>query len=228
MKEKNRISCIIPAYNEGNRIEAVLKIIQNHPLINEVIAINDGSTDDTASVIKKFKNVRLIDLKKNGGKASALAAGIRKAHYNYLIFIDADLINLKKKDITSIIKPILKKEADVSISLRKNVPFCFRLIGLDFISGERVIPKSLFCDLKELKKIPSWGIEAYINKRIIEKELKIKVVRWKEVISPYPSTKFGFVKGNLRFLGMMRQIIHTIGLIGVPTQIIKMLKLQVK
>jgi glycosyltransferase involved in cell wall biosynthesis len=80
MKEKNRISCIIPAYNEGNRIEAVLKIIQNHPLINEVIAINDGSTDDTASVIKKFKNVRLIDLKKNGGKASALAAGIRKAH----------------------------------------------------------------------------------------------------------------------------------------------------
>ncbi|MDP3881454.1 MAG: glycosyltransferase family 2 protein [Nanoarchaeota archaeon] len=228
MKEKNNISCIIPAYNEGKRIERVLKVIQNHPSIKEIIAINDGSTDNTAQIIKKFRGIKLINLKQNRGKASALAAGIKMAKYSHLLFIDADLLNLRKKDISNLIAPIKKNEADVSLSLRKNAPLHFKLIGLDFLSGERTIPKCLFRDLEELERIPGWGIEVYMNKQIVEKKLRIKVVNWNRVISPYPSVKFGFVKGNIRLLSMILQIMRTIGVWGMPLQIMKMLRLKVK
>ena len=52
---KNKVSCIIPAYNEESRIANVLKVVENHPILDEVIVINDGSTDKTADVIRRFK-----------------------------------------------------------------------------------------------------------------------------------------------------------------------------
>ena len=42
----NAISCVIPAYNEGARIANVLKIVCVHPLISEVVVVNDASTDN--------------------------------------------------------------------------------------------------------------------------------------------------------------------------------------
>jgi cellulose synthase/poly-beta-1,6-N-acetylglucosamine synthase-like glycosyltransferase len=45
-----RLSCIIPAYNEAARIGAVLDAVLGHPWIDEVIVVDDGSTDQTARV----------------------------------------------------------------------------------------------------------------------------------------------------------------------------------
>ena len=53
------VSCVIPAYNEAARIAGVLEAVTRHPLINEVIVVDDGSTDETPNVVAKFRQVDL-------------------------------------------------------------------------------------------------------------------------------------------------------------------------
>jgi len=221
------ISCIIPAYNEEKRIGNVIKVVQSHPLVREVIVINDGSSDKTEDVMRKFKGIKLISYKKNCGKSYAIMKGIEAAKSDLLLFIDADLIGLNKKNITDLIDPVLKGKSDMSISLRINAPWFYRKIGIDFISGERVINRNLFPDLKRLANL-KFGIEVFMNNEIIKRKLRIGIVRLDNVISPYPNKKYGFFKGTKRFIGMILQIFKTAGIFGTIYQVYMMHTLTVK
>jgi hypothetical protein len=56
----------------------------------------------------------------------------------------------------------------MSNSVRKNSLAIYRWLGFDFVSGERVIPKWIVAEcLSELDKLPRFGIEVYINERVI-------------------------------------------------------------
>ena len=115
-----KISCIICAFNEEKRIGVVLTALKNHPNIDEVIVVDDGSTDKTKEVAGSFAFVKLVSHAKNKGKSSAMAIGIEMARNSVLMFLDADIINITPGDITELAKPVLDGVADVSMSLRKN------------------------------------------------------------------------------------------------------------
>ncbi|TMI23352.1 glycosyltransferase [Candidatus Bathyarchaeota archaeon] len=85
-----KVSVIIPAFNAGKWIRETLKsmICQDLPYF-EVIVVNDGSTDDTADVVRNFPLVKLVN-KCNGGLGSARNAGIKVARGEYVAFVDAD------------------------------------------------------------------------------------------------------------------------------------------
>jgi glycosyltransferase involved in cell wall biosynthesis len=224
---KNKISCIIPAYNEADRIGNVLRVLQKHPLIDEVIVVNDGSKDNTDNVVKKFKSVRLISYKKNRGKTFALLKGIKASKNNILMFIDSDLIGLQPKNITDLISSVKSSKADVSISIKGNSLAIFKLLGLDFVSGERVFHKKLLGDINELSKLAGFGFESFLNRKIIKNNLRIKIVSWKNVSHARKSEKIGWVKGTLGEFSMLLQIIKTIGISGIVYQNLKMRSLRV-
>ena len=226
--DKKRISCIIPAYNEGKRIVNVLSIVDGHPLIDEIIVINDGSTDNTLNVLKKFKNITLITYDKNKGKSFAVYKGIKKSRNDLLMLLDADLLGLTKKDITNLALPIFQNKADISISLRKNAFIGFRLIGIDFISGERVFSKKIIKNKEDLAKLKCFGIEVYLNKIVIKNKLRVKIVRWNNIISPFQNKKFGILKGIRGYSSMLVDIIKTIGFFHMICQTFYMLRLRVK
>jgi poly-beta-1,6 N-acetyl-D-glucosamine synthase len=89
------VSILVPAYNEERTIASTLEHIyrMDYPNIKEVIVINDGSKDNTLSVLKKlehkYKNLILID-KKNSGKADSLNKALRICKGELVIVVDAD------------------------------------------------------------------------------------------------------------------------------------------
>ncbi len=88
------LSIIIPVYNEGHLAATALPPIFNLPLSpKEVIVVNDGSTDNTASVLESLAQTyqfRIIDQPTNQGKGAAVKRGLEAARGDYLVVCDAD------------------------------------------------------------------------------------------------------------------------------------------
>ena len=95
LKETPMVSILMPAHNEGDILYNIVKEMTelNYPNY-ELIMINDGSSDDTGEVLRNivamYENVRVIDLKKNCGKANALYLGAIASKGEILVGVDAD------------------------------------------------------------------------------------------------------------------------------------------
>ena len=170
------VTCIIPVYNEENRILPVLDVVRQSPLIPEIIVINDGSTDKTKEVLSEINGIKLINHRENLGKGDALQTGINAATGDIILFLDADLKGLTIKHIEDLVSPIINNETDMTFSYRDNSGEPF--FKIDIFSGERSLKR------ETLKKIGSlnglgFAAEAYINKYLIDHNLKWKSVRCK-------------------------------------------------
>lgn len=91
------ISIIIPCYNEEETIEETIRHLARiaYPR-KEIIAVNDGSKDDTANILRRlvqsYDELRVIDCKENRGKANALHIACHASRAEYLVTIDSDAI----------------------------------------------------------------------------------------------------------------------------------------
>jgi glycosyltransferase involved in cell wall biosynthesis len=102
------VSVIVPAYNEGDNIpscvEQVSEAMRDAGYKAEIIIVNDGSTDNTLSIARslqmKCPSLRVLDLKRNYGKTTALKEGIRVAKGDAVAFFDADM----QYDATDLVK----------------------------------------------------------------------------------------------------------------------------
>lgn len=213
------ISCVVPVYNEARRVGAVLDALADCPWIDEVIVVNDGSTDDSESVLKKRGGVHLISYAPNRGKSHAIKMGIEAAKNEWIMMIDSDLVGLRAENIAALVEPIRKGEAEVSLSLRKNSLQLYKWLGLDFVSGERVFRRDSVGDLNKLDTLPGFGLEVYLNDIIVSRKMPIAVVRWDNVITPRKSAKFGWWTGMKGDLKMAREIFSVFGIRKVFRQI---------
>lgn len=223
---KASLSAIVCAYNEANRINRVLDTIADHPLFGEIIVVDDGSTDTTAAQVRAFPQVTLISYPENQGKTYALARGIAAARCDHLMLLDADLAGMGHQDIESLARPVLTGRADVSLSLRRNSLGLYRAMGLDFVSGERVLPRSLLAgEVDEMMLLPRWGGEVFINQRIIEHGLRVSVVDWRNVSHTPKQQKVGAWQGVIGELGMIGDALRLLTPLGVLRQNVALLKL---
>jgi glycosyltransferase involved in cell wall biosynthesis len=221
-----RISCIICAFNEAERIGSVLRAAAGHPLLHEIIVVDDGSTDDTAGRVLGVDGVTLIPLWPNGGKTRALAAGVAAASGDYVMLLDADLDGLSAADVSSLAAPVLAGEAESSISLRGDSLAVYRALGLDFVSGERVLPRALFGDpARTMASLPRWGCEVFINERIIALGLRVAVVDWRDVYHTPKHRKVGAWRGMTEDLRMVGDALRVISPAGVVRQHVELKRL---
>ena len=114
MKNPNQlISIIIPVFNEsesiGYLLDEVLNVMQNNKLNCELIVVNDGSNDNTSTVLDeltiKIKELSVISLRKNYGQTAAMAAGFDNSKGEIVITLDGDFQN-DPNDIPNLISHI--------------------------------------------------------------------------------------------------------------------------
>ena len=129
------ISIIMPAYNEASKIKNTLENIYSIEEIDEIIVVDDGSSDNTSEIVSSIENkkIKLFKLEQNKGKGYALNYGLNIAIENADIigFLDADL-GSSSKEVKKLIDSILNNEADVIIA---KFPPAKKKGGLGFVKG---------------------------------------------------------------------------------------------
>ena len=119
-----KVSIVIPAFNESTRIRESLEKIEHYldhrNFQSEVIVVDDGSTDDTASICEssKFRNLRVLrNPGGNQGKGSSVRNGVLAATGDYVLFTDADL-SAPIDELDKLLAVAMNENADVVIGSR--------------------------------------------------------------------------------------------------------------
>ncbi len=140
------VSIIIPIYNEGRFISKCLDSINSQTYKNfEVIVIDDGSTDNSAELVRNNRNISLYTQEHNG-PGSAKNFGVSLANGEILVFIDGDMY-LDKDYLKNIIEPIVNKKCIATYTTKEYVANinniwakCWNInVGLSYVSPARRI-----------------------------------------------------------------------------------------
>ncbi|MBI5808158.1 MAG: glycosyltransferase family 2 protein [Ignavibacteriales bacterium] len=172
-----KISAVISAYNEENSVAAVVKTTLDSEIIDEVIVVNDGSTDKTANNLEQFisnPKYTYIEYEKNRGKSFAMVEGIEKATGDIIVFIDADIFNFEEKHIKQLITPLVNQEAEMVIGHPTENKFDEKLNPFQMLAGERAVFRIDILPILEDIRHTQYGIETMLNLYYKSKGKKIK------------------------------------------------------
>ena len=220
-----KLSIIIPVFNEEKTISEILKRvieIRISSVEKQIIVVNDGSTDTTASVICNFQfhpeqsrrtNFKLLTHEKNMGKGAAVRTGIKNATGDYIIIQDADL-EYNPKDIEKLVKPVLNGTSKVvygtrlkrmpSFSKEERTPqFLLHYIGNKFLSLlTSILYGQWITDMETCYKLfPAQAVEKMeLNARgfEFEPEITAKLLKkgYKILEIPISTTPRGYNQGK--------------------------------
>jgi len=144
-ENNKKITAIVPAYNEAKRIGRVLSILTTYPHFEEVIVVDDGSTDNTEGIVKQYP-VRYVKNAINKGKGHAMDIGVALSKSDIIFFADADVTGLTHEIIDDIISPVMDGMVDMSIAMRNRTTYYLHYIifFIPLLGGERALTKSLW------------------------------------------------------------------------------------
>jgi glycosyltransferase involved in cell wall biosynthesis len=200
------VTAVVAAYNEAERIGGVLEVLASYPGFTEVIVVDDGSSDDTPSVVAPY-GVTYVRLETNQGKGHAMDVGVRRATTPVVFFADADISGLTHETIEDVVGPVARGEAEMFIAMRNRKIYYLRRIMafVPLLGGERALTTELW------HRVPSrykdrFRIEAALNFYAVHfgRGLRFRVFRG--ISQTVKERKYGFGQGLRRRLRMFRDI----------------------
>ncbi|MCD6564642.1 MAG: glycosyltransferase family 2 protein [Bacteroidales bacterium] len=211
---RKKVSAIICVYNEETTICNVIKSVSKTTLINEIIIVNDGSTDKTDEILKDLKKqfpFRYIVLQENKGKGYAMATGVENAQGEIIVFVDADLSNLSENHINKLIEPLLHDNADMVLGFPSKALISYKINLYRNFTGERALFK------KEIKPIigkirySQYGVEWLINHHYKDNKKRVVKIYLQDLYHPSKYAKNdSFLKATKELLIQHKIILKTV------------------
>lgn len=197
----NKLSILIPAYNEEDTITAILNKVLEVKLRDnvqkEIIIVNDCSKDKTVELVEEFikenpkENIQLFSQDKNKGKGAAINRAIKECSGDYLIVQDADL-EYDPEEYNHLLKPVFMDDADVVYGSRfmghqpHRILFFWHSIGNKFLTRLSNMMTNLnLTDMETCYKLIRASIAKDINIKEnrfgIEPEITAKLAKIKRI-----------------------------------------------
>ncbi len=162
-----KVDCIIPIFNEGRRVLSVVNQLRRVDRIDQIICVNDGSTDSTNQVLAKlerYSDVVILDHQLNQGKCAAVKTGLRQTTQSLIFLVDADLQKLNAMEINQALSLFFKRnQLDMLLFKRKDEVLISRIFRFNSVfTGERVLKRQ---DLEQvMHSMPDkYQLETAIN-----------------------------------------------------------------
>lgn len=157
------VAAIIPAWNEAATVGAVVYAALDARTVDEVVVVDNASTDDTAAVAAAH-GARVVH-EPTPGKGEALRAGVAATpEAEILVFLDADLVGLRPEHIDDLVTTVLEGRADMACGLFDRGPLAnpLFLTSLPVLTGQRALRRELF-EALELADVHGYRVEAALN-----------------------------------------------------------------
>ncbi len=214
------ISCIIPFFNEGDRLLRVLDVVTHVQGISQIVCIDDGSDDPTLARIigQRWPKIELIQCSRNEGKAAAIREGLTQIDSDFVLLMDADLQHIDQSELSRIVASVRKGvDADMLILRRLHAEWFVKMSRADvLLSGERILRRT---DLEAVLAQPIKGfeLEVAINDYMQRHQKRVCWVPW-SATNTYKTAKRGPVEGFVADAAMYANIVGHVGVASVVRQ----------
>ena len=167
-----RTAAVIPAWNEAATVGAVVYAALDARLVDEVIVVDNASTDATAAVAA-VHGARVLR-EPTAGKGEAMRTGVASAaDADVIVFLDADLVGLRPHHVDALVASVLAGDADMACGLFDRGPVAnpIFLEGLPVLTGQRALRRELFEQL-DLRDVRGYRVEAALNSLVAQRGLR--------------------------------------------------------
>lgn len=208
-----KTSIIICTYNEEKTVSEIVKSCCEYSSDNEVIVVDDGSVDDTEKILnglQKKYTFRYEKLEENKGKSWAMSRGVEIAKNEIILFMDADLTNVKKEHIHKLLLPLNNDEADMVLGQPSETLIDYRINPFVSLTGQRALKKmDILPIIDEIRNI-RFGVETYINLYYRAQGKRIKYVLLEGLNHPTKYSKTTPLKATEEFIHEGKDIALTL------------------
>jgi glycosyltransferase involved in cell wall biosynthesis len=193
-----KLTVLIPIYNEKNTLKTILERVLETKLPDEIIFIDDGSTDGTCDLLAMHEGqqgIRVIFHTQNLGKGAAVRTGFSAATGDVILIQDADL-EYDPCDYPALLKPIIDGKADVVFGSRflggpRRVVMFWHMIANQFLTFiTNLLYDTILSDMetgyKVFRREALEGINIHANRFDFEPEITAKILKRKLRIFEVP------------------------------------------
>lgn len=173
-----KTTAILPIFNEEKTVAKVLTVLLGSLQLNEVVVVDDASTDNSLNVIKSFQSdkLKIIHLEKNLGKSGAVKKAAKNLQTDILFFCDGDLHNFTNQHIDQLLEPLKNGEYLMTAGIRDRGIMHNTFVKKfgPLITGERAMPKKIFEEIANHPLIKDYAMEFVLNNYCAKNSIPIK------------------------------------------------------
>jgi glycosyltransferase involved in cell wall biosynthesis len=208
---KSLVAAILPVFNEGLNVSDVLEVLHSTGILDEIILVDDGSSDNTIEILNQAaahdRRIQVIHHEQNRGKGQAIFSGWSATCAPILLLLDADLKDLTPEHIQALLAPVIDHRADMTLGLFKGGHFSTDLSHRlsPFLTGQRGLRAELLKNICR-EAAAGYGFEIALTVTARQHNYRTRVVALNGVW--HPSSEFRAERG---FWGGLQWKMHMYG-----------------